>query len=146
MKKLTPRQEAFAYAYVETGSACEAYRRAYTAGNMSAPVIGVEAYRVLHRPHVSLKVEEIREHLAELEIWKRTDSLMTLAEIAREKETASKERINAVRTLNEMHGWNVQTVQRKGESDSEVDLFTAFADALESIHHGKPLDDEDDED
>ena len=33
--KLTPKQEAFVLAYIETGNASEAYRRAYNAENMS---------------------------------------------------------------------------------------------------------------
>lgn len=41
--KLTIKQEAFARAYVETGNASEAYRRAYDAARMKPEVIAVKA-------------------------------------------------------------------------------------------------------
>ena len=41
--KLTAKQEAFARAYVETGNASEAYRRAYNAENMKQESIAVRA-------------------------------------------------------------------------------------------------------
>lgn len=57
---LTAKQEAFCLAYMETGNASEAYRRAYDAENMSANAIGVEACRLMDNPSVALKVEELR--------------------------------------------------------------------------------------
>ncbi|MGU9998175.1 terminase small subunit, partial [Bordetella avium] len=36
---LTPKQEAFALAYVETGNASEAYRRAYSAERMKPETV-----------------------------------------------------------------------------------------------------------
>lgn len=58
---MTPKQEAFALAYVETGNASEAYRRAYNAENMSERAIAVEASRLLGHPAVSLKVTSLRK-------------------------------------------------------------------------------------
>ena len=45
--KLTIKQEAFARAYVETGNASEAYRRAYNAENMKQESIAVRACELL---------------------------------------------------------------------------------------------------
>jgi len=42
---LTPKQEAFACAYVETGNASEAYRRVYQPKKMGQKAITVEAIR-----------------------------------------------------------------------------------------------------
>jgi len=58
---LTPKQEAFARAYVETSNASEAYRRCYAVKTMSANAIGVEAHRVLTSPKVALKIRELQE-------------------------------------------------------------------------------------
>jgi len=58
---MTPKQEAFAHAYVETGNASEAYRRAYQASNMSNDAIKVEACRLLASPNVALTVEKLKE-------------------------------------------------------------------------------------
>ena len=64
-RTITPKQAAFAYAYVETGNGSEAYRRAYNASNMSAAAIAVEACRLLKHPNVALMVQEIRDKAAE---------------------------------------------------------------------------------
>lgn len=57
---LTPKQEAFAQAYVETGNASEAYRRAYDAGEMKRTSLVVEASRMLDHPNVALRIGELR--------------------------------------------------------------------------------------
>jgi phage terminase small subunit len=56
MPDLTPKQEAFALAYVETGNASEAYRQAYDAENSSPETIKVEASRLLDNPNVALTI------------------------------------------------------------------------------------------
>ena len=61
---LTIKQERFAIAYVETGNASEAYRRAYDAENMGEHPLGVEASRLLAHPVVALKVAEIQAEYA----------------------------------------------------------------------------------
>lgn len=58
---LTPKQENFCLAYLETGNASEAYRRAYDAEAMSGNAIAVEACLLLDNPKVSLRLSELRE-------------------------------------------------------------------------------------
>lgn len=53
---LTPKQEAFAQAYVETGNASEAYRRAYDAENMAPQTIKVKACELLAKGNVAVTV------------------------------------------------------------------------------------------
>lgn len=57
---LTPKQEAFALAYVETGNASEAYRRAYDAERMKPAVIAVKACELLANGNVAVRVSEIQ--------------------------------------------------------------------------------------
>ena len=64
-KKLTPKMEAFAQAYVELGNASEAYRRAYNAGRMKAETIVVNASRLLKDTKVTLRVEQLQAKHAE---------------------------------------------------------------------------------
>jgi hypothetical protein len=54
---LTAKQEAFALAYVETGNASEAYRRAYNAANMKPEVITNKASALLKRGDVRVRVD-----------------------------------------------------------------------------------------
>ena len=55
---LTPKQEAFALAYIKLGNATAAYREAY-ASKMSDPAINVEACRLLKHPKISLRISEL---------------------------------------------------------------------------------------
>ncbi len=62
--ELTPKQESFVLAYLETSNATEAYRRAYNAENMSEGAINVEAHRVLNHPKVALRLQVLQERSA----------------------------------------------------------------------------------
>lgn len=65
MAGLTPKQEAFALAYVETGNASEAYRRAYGAEKMKAEAIHVNASKLLASTKVALRVKELQGKVME---------------------------------------------------------------------------------
>ena len=54
--KPTPKQKGFALSYIETGNASEAYRRNYSAENMSNEAIWVEGCRTLAKHKVALMV------------------------------------------------------------------------------------------
>lgn len=58
---LTPKQEAFCLAYLETGNASEAYRRSYSAENMKAPTIAVKASELLANGKVAVRIDELRK-------------------------------------------------------------------------------------
>lgn len=69
-KPLTPKQEAFALAYVETGNAAEAYRRAYDVRAATTHnSIYVAASRLLGDPKILLRVEELQRQAAELTLY-----------------------------------------------------------------------------
>ena len=78
---LTPKQEAFALAYVETGNASEAYRRAYNAGNMKPEVVANKASALLKRGDVRVRVE-----MAQAKAVERHET--TVDDILRELEEA----------------------------------------------------------
>lgn len=62
---MTPKQEAFCLAYVETGNASEAYRRAYDAEKMKPAVINVKASQLLAQDKISVRVDELKAAHAE---------------------------------------------------------------------------------
>lgn len=62
---LTPKQEAFAQAYVETGNATEAYRRSYSASKMKQQAIEVEACRLLDHPKIALRLDKLQQRAQE---------------------------------------------------------------------------------
>lgn len=57
---LTPKQEAFCIAYLETGNASEAYRRSYNASGMKPDTINVKASELLSNGKVSVRLAELR--------------------------------------------------------------------------------------
>lgn len=59
-KRLTPKQEAFCLAYLETGNASEAYRRAYDAENMKPETINVKACELLQNGKVAERLAALR--------------------------------------------------------------------------------------
>ena len=61
MGKLTPKQENFCLAYLETGNASEAYRRAYDAAAMSMNALNREACLMLDNPKIAQRISELRE-------------------------------------------------------------------------------------
>jgi phage terminase small subunit len=67
---LTPKQEAFALAYLETGNAAEAYRRAYDVSEDARDSwIYVEAWQVLNNPKVALRLKTLQDQAARLSIF-----------------------------------------------------------------------------
>lgn len=59
-KSLTQRQEAFCLAFIETGNASEAYRRAYKPKHMSAKSVHEKASHILAEGKVQARVAELR--------------------------------------------------------------------------------------
>jgi len=57
---LTPKQEAFCLAYIETGNASEAYRRSYDAGRMQPATINVKASQLLADDKIAVRVAELK--------------------------------------------------------------------------------------
>lgn len=101
--KLTLKQEAFCVAYLETGNASEAYRRAYDASRTKPNVVYVKASQLMAQGKVSVRLAELRAvaakaasvtlegHLGELQnlrdmaIEARQFSAAIAAEVARGK-------------------------------------------------------------
>ena len=82
---LTPKQETFCLEYLKTGNASEAYRRAYSAGKMSAGVIHVKANQVLKNGKVAVRLEELRAPAREkagLTLEQHLDDLKRLRDLA----------------------------------------------------------------
>lgn len=73
---LTPKQEAFALAFFETGNAAEAYRRSYDVSeNAKDQWIYVEACQLLDNPKVAIRLQELRDHAERHSIYTRQQAL-----------------------------------------------------------------------
>jgi phage terminase small subunit len=80
-KALTPKQAAFARAYLEHGNASLAYRLSYKAEGMNDNTIKRMAHDVLHNAKVQKEIERIQQQT-------RNKAATTIADIVAEQEIA----------------------------------------------------------
>lgn len=81
MRKLTAKQQAFCLAYIETGNASEAYRRAYNSERMKAKTIHNAAWRLLH-------VDKIKKAIAGRQKTHRRRHVVTVDALTTELDEA----------------------------------------------------------
>lgn len=82
---LTPKQEAFALAFFETGNAAEAYRRAYdVAENAKDHWLYVEASQLLDHPEVALRLKDLQAQAERLSIYTRQKAMDELEQARNE--------------------------------------------------------------
>ena len=58
---LTPKQEAFCLAYIETNNASEAYRAAYNTSSMKPDTITNNAYKLTQDNDIATRLKQLRE-------------------------------------------------------------------------------------
>jgi phage terminase small subunit len=64
-KPLTPKQEAFCLAYIETSNASEAYRQAYDCQRMKPETVSRNAKALLDNNKIATRLAEIRQPVLE---------------------------------------------------------------------------------
>lgn len=106
MSKLTAKQEAFCQAIASGMTQADAYRSAYSAKKMADKVVYVKASEMMADGKVTVRVSELKEELAQQNLWTREESVKTLAEIAKDDDAKQADKINAVKALNTMHGFD----------------------------------------
>ena len=122
---ITVKQEAFALAYVETGNASEAYRRAYDVKPDAKPEgIWVDACKTLGKPNVALRVMQLKEQHAkrhDITVDSLTDMLVSDRELARKVEEP-KAAIDAVMAIAKLHGKIIDKVEAKSQVQASVSV------------------------
>lgn len=84
MAGLTPKQEAFCQAYIETGNASEAYRTAYAADKMKPESVNRKAKELLDNGKIAARVAELQGEIKQRHNV-TVDSLLAELEEARQK-------------------------------------------------------------
>ena len=133
---LTEKQEAFALAYVETGNATEAYRRAYdVAEDARDSWIYVEAAQLLDHPKIAPRIEELQALATRLAGYTLRDAASEY-EKARELAMAEKNASAAVSAINgkvKLFGLDKpQVIQHTGKDGGPVQIETTVSDDLRS--------------
>lgn len=131
---LTPKQEAFVRAYIETGNACEAYRRAYDAGNMKDTAIKTEALRLLKHPTITLALDKSRakhQNRHEITIDKLTSMAVAAYDLAMKDDVqAPAAAVSALLAIGKLHGLVVdkkEVTRKRDASDLTIDELYAIA-------------------
>jgi phage terminase small subunit len=105
-KKLTPKQETFCNAYVETGNASEAYRRVFNAGAMKSGTINRKAVELLNNGKITARVEVLQAELKSKSDITKERILKELAKIGFADTDNLNAKIKALETINKMLGFN----------------------------------------
>ena len=104
--KLTPKQERFCQAYIETGNASEAYRQAYDAENMKAETVHVKASELHVNGKIAVRLEQLQaEHRERHDVT--VDTLTEELEAARTLAVKNKQAgaaVQAVMGKAKLHG------------------------------------------
>lgn len=112
MGKLTPKQEAFCRAYVEAGSASEAYRQAYPKARAWKPeTVHKRASELLAHREVMGRVEALQaaaRERHEITLDSLTSQAQSAYALARDKGRPG-DMIRAIDTLARLHGLNQPT-------------------------------------
>ena len=82
-RKLTPKQEAFCLAYLETGNASEAYRQAYNAENMKPATISRNAKALMDNSKIATRLAALNEKAVSDAVMTRQEALERLSNFAR---------------------------------------------------------------
>ena len=107
--KLTEKQESFAQLIAGGSTQADAYRGAYDCENSSDNVIYNESIKLAKHHGITMRVKKLKEDLEIASLWSRKDSVETLSVIAKGSERDG-DRVNAVKTINAMHGWDKQVI------------------------------------
>lgn len=124
-RALTPKQEKFALAYVETGNASEAYRRAYDAAKMKPDSINRKAKELLDNGKITARVQELQAGHVERHQLTVDDLLRELEEArtaALTAETAqSSAAVAATMGKAKLLGLDKQVIEHTGKDGGPVD-------------------------
>ena len=106
---MTPKQEAFAIAVSSGMTQADAYRSVYNVrANTKQESIHQAASTVMANINVSSRVAELKQQLADKELWTREDSIRAMIQVIEESDNQGC-KINAVKVINDMQGFNAAT-------------------------------------
>ena len=103
---LTTKQEGFAQSVADGLSQAEAYRANYSADRMTDKSVWEKASELAANVKVSARVADLREALAQKQLWTRADSVRALMGVVQAQDAKGSEVTGAVKELNAMHGYN----------------------------------------
>lgn len=125
--EITVKQENFCNAYVETGNASEAYRRAFSCHKMKDPVINVKASELLRNGKITVRIKALQQELQQTSDITKERILSELQAILDAKITDYLEfngtqiKFKNLKTLTEKQIKAIESI-KKGKSGTELKL------------------------
>jgi phage terminase small subunit len=114
--KLTPKQERFVQAYIETGNATEAYRQAYDAKYMKDSTISVKASELLGNGKITVRLEALNEyHQERHDITVDTLTKKHIALYNEHRSSSPSAAVSALKEVAQLHGLHEKRVRHSGE-------------------------------
>lgn len=130
---LTGKQEKFAQAFVETGDASEAFRRAYDASNMNANSVNRKAHEAKNHVKISARIDQLRSKVAkrhDITVDTLLDKLNKVYTVALSAETPqSSAAVQAVMGQAKLLGLDKQLIELSGEVGVRKTLDDFYGDA-----------------
>lgn len=133
MANLTPKQEAFAFAYVETGNASEAYRRAYDVSPDCKPeTVWNDAYKLRCNPEVAARVKALQDEL-------NSEGMVTLQSVTQDLKHAHRiseelnqphNMIKATTEIAKLHGLTADKLEITGKDGGAIETKDQSANDL----------------
>ena len=140
-KKITAKEESFAQAYVlHKNDSIEGYRNSDYSQNLTPDNMSVQAYKLIHKPHINLRIKELQakasviaDEVFSISVQQRLEWLKDITEAGiatyldssgesrRESLTAAR---GAIETMNTMLGVDESTDKVK-----PVKIFVGVKDA-----------------
>lgn len=131
VSNLTAKREAFALAYVETGNASEAYRRAYSTENFKPESINVNASKLLANAKVSQRVKELQAMAVEralVTVQSLTEELEEARALALQERQPSAA-VSASMGKAKLHGLLVDKAELTGKDGGAIQMEQVKNDA-----------------
>lgn len=104
MSVLTQKQEMFCLAYIETGNASEAYRRAYNSGGMKPESVNRKAKELMDNVNITARLQELRA------------PAVARAQITLETHLADLKRLRDMAEASEKYGPAIQAEVARGKA------------------------------
>lgn len=81
--KLTPKQEAFCQAFIQTGNKSAAYRMSYNCSKMKMETINNKAYALSEKGDIRARIEQLQQEVAERNKITIDELVQSLADMVR---------------------------------------------------------------
>ncbi len=136
---LTPKQENFCLAYLETGNASEAYRQSYDAENMKPESINRKAKALLDDGKIAARIAELRQPVIEKAQITLETHLADLKALRDKADAAEKfgPAIQAEIARGKASGLYVDNVDMKHSAAPELsDLLVAVSERAKLVPRG----------